>query len=87
MLTCNYNFICVIHKAKFQYDLLSYFRVGHHSTSDDSSAYRSLDEVKQWDNLDSPVSRLRRYLELKGWWDDGKERSWKEEARKMVKLR
>lgn len=60
------------------------YRVGHHSTSDDSSAYRSLDEVKQWNNLDSPISRLRQYLELKGWWDDAKERSLKEEARKMV---
>jgi 2-oxoisovalerate dehydrogenase E1 component alpha subunit len=60
------------------------YRVGHHSTSDDSSAYRSLDEVKQWNSLDSPISRLRQYLELKGWWDDAKERSLKEEARKMV---
>jgi len=65
---------------------LSYFRVGHHSTSDDSSAYRSLDEVKQWNNLDSPISRLRQYLELKGWWDDAKERTLKEEARKMVNI-
>jgi 2-oxoisovalerate dehydrogenase E1 component alpha subunit len=42
--------------------------------------------VKQWHNLDSPISRLRRYLELKGWWDDAKERNWKEETRKMVKM-
>ena len=73
-------------EAKSKHDPLSYFRVGHHSTSDDSSAYRSLDEVKQWNDLDSPISRLRQYLELKGWWDDAKERSLKEEARKMVNI-
>jgi hypothetical protein len=78
--------IFVVLKAKFHCDLFSHCRVGHHSTSDDSSAYRSLDEVKQWDNLDSPISRLRRYLEVKGWWDDAKERSWKEETRKMVNI-
>ncbi|XP_023727357.1 2-oxoisovalerate dehydrogenase subunit alpha, mitochondrial isoform X2 [Cryptotermes secundus] len=60
------------------------YRLGHHSTSDDSSAYRSLAEVKEWGSLDSPISRLRQYLALKGWWDDAKERSWKEETRKMV---
>lgn len=24
------------------------YRIGHHSTSDDSTAYRSVDEVKYW---------------------------------------
>jgi 2-oxoisovalerate dehydrogenase E1 component alpha subunit len=71
---------------EFQYSQSSCgFRVGHHSTSDDSSAYRSVEEVKQWENFDSPISRLRQYLEHKGWWDDTKECSWKEEAKKMVR--
>ncbi|GAA5897786.1 hypothetical protein JCM5296_006074 [Sporobolomyces johnsonii] len=39
------------------------YRVGHHSTSDDSSAYRSLDAVDSIKKLDSPLFRLRRYLE------------------------
>ncbi|KDR17244.1 2-oxoisovalerate dehydrogenase subunit alpha, mitochondrial isoform X2 [Zootermopsis nevadensis] len=60
------------------------YRLGHHSTSDDSTAYRSVDEVKQRDSLDSPILRLRRYLEMKGWWNDSKECSWKEETRKNV---
>ena len=34
-------------------------RVGHHSTSDDSSAYRSMNEVKYWKDVDSPINRLR----------------------------
>uniref|UniRef100_A0A2K6FXK3 2-oxoisovalerate dehydrogenase subunit alpha n=1 Tax=Propithecus coquereli TaxID=379532 RepID=A0A2K6FXK3_PROCO len=41
--------------------------IGHHSTSDDSSAYRSVDEVNYWDKQDHPISRLRRYLEGSGW--------------------
>ncbi|GAA6061997.1 hypothetical protein JCM10212_004275 [Sporobolomyces blumeae] len=39
------------------------YRVGHHSTSDDSSAYRSLAAVDSIKKLDSPIFRLRRYLE------------------------
>lgn len=39
------------------------YRVGHHSTSDDSSAYRSLSAVESVKKLDSPIHRLRRYLE------------------------
>ena len=35
------------------------FRIGHHSTSDDSTAYRSKDEVNYWDKLDHPIARLR----------------------------
>jgi len=39
------------------------YRVSHHSTSDDSSAYRNLSDVESRKKLDSPISRLRRYLE------------------------
>ncbi len=45
-------------------------RIGHHSTSDDSTAYRSVDEVRYWDERDHPISRLRHYLLSKGWWGD-----------------
>ncbi|XP_038548905.1 2-oxoisovalerate dehydrogenase subunit alpha, mitochondrial-like [Micropterus salmoides] len=37
-------------------------RIGHHSTSDDSSAYCSVDEVNYWDKQDHPISRLRHYM-------------------------
>uniref|UniRef100_A0A915N5D4 2-oxoisovalerate dehydrogenase subunit alpha n=1 Tax=Meloidogyne javanica TaxID=6303 RepID=A0A915N5D4_MELJA len=40
------------------------YRLGHHSTSDDSSAYRSADEVKEWTELDLPILRYRRFLEI-----------------------
>lgn len=39
------------------------YRVGHHSTSDDSSAYRSPTAVESVKKLDSPLHRLRKYLE------------------------
>ncbi|XP_037072527.1 2-oxoisovalerate dehydrogenase subunit alpha, mitochondrial-like [Pollicipes pollicipes] len=60
------------------------YRIGHHSTSDDSSAYRSVDEVRYWDSTDHPIARMRLYLSHKGLWDEGKERDWKNSAKKQV---
>lgn len=60
------------------------YRVGHHSTSDDSSAYRSVDEVSYWDKDDNPIQRLRLYMEERSWWDDKREAAWKLESRKRV---
>jgi 2-oxoisovalerate dehydrogenase E1 component alpha subunit len=60
------------------------YRIGHHSTSDDSSAYRSVDEVRYWDQKDHPITRFARYLLAKGVWSDAKEKEWKEESRKKV---
>lgn len=60
------------------------YRIGHHSTSDDSSAYRSMEEVSQWDSTDQPIARLRKYMERKGWWDDSQEKEWKDSTRKQV---
>jgi len=48
------------------------YRIGHHSTSDDSTAYRSVDEVRYWDERDHPISRLRHYMVAKNWWNDAK---------------
>ncbi|XP_027563406.1 2-oxoisovalerate dehydrogenase subunit alpha, mitochondrial, partial [Neopelma chrysocephalum] len=52
------------------------YRIGHHSTSDDSSAYRSVDEVNYWDKQDHPISRLRHYMTHRGWWDEQQEKGW-----------
>jgi 2-oxoisovalerate dehydrogenase E1 component alpha subunit len=41
------------------------YRIGHHSTSDDSSAYRSKKEVENWKRLDNPIVRFRKWLENK----------------------
>lgn len=61
-----------------------FLRVGHHSTSDDSSAYRSKDEVYQWSANDNPVNRLRLYLESNKLWNEEQERQWLDESRQKV---
>lgn len=58
--------------------------IGHHSTSDDSSAYRSVDEVNYWDKQDHPISRLRHYMQGRGWWDEEQEKGWRKSSRKKV---
>ncbi|MCA9478547.1 MAG: pyruvate dehydrogenase (acetyl-transferring) E1 component subunit alpha [Nanoarchaeota archaeon] len=46
------------------------FRMGDHTTSDDSSKYRTEEMVKEWEAKD-PLKRLRAYLQNKGIADDG----------------
>lgn len=60
------------------------YRVGHHSTSDDSLAYRSLDEVRHWETNDSAIKRVQRYLLSSGLWSDAKQRELEQEARAQV---
>merc|ERR1712127_614178 len=38
------------------------YRLGHHSTSDDSTAYRSVDEMNSWEKDDNPILRFQSYL-------------------------
>lgn len=38
------------------------YRLGHHSTSDDSTAYRSVDEMNSWEKDDNPILRFKQYL-------------------------
>ncbi|KHN78550.1 2-oxoisovalerate dehydrogenase subunit alpha, mitochondrial [Toxocara canis] len=60
------------------------YRIGHHSTSDDSTAYRSADEVNAWNAKENPITRFRTYLIDKGWWADEEEAEWKKGVRKEV---
>lgn len=39
------------------------YRVGHHSTSDDSTKYRSSEEIQYWQEL-CPIERLKRFMLL-----------------------
>lgn len=57
------------------------YRVSHHSTSDDSFAYRARVEVEDWKRRDNPISRLRKWMEAKKLWNEDKE----QEARARVK--
>ncbi|BGP12278.1 hypothetical protein JCM10213_000026 [Rhodosporidiobolus nylandii] len=61
------------------------YRVGHHSTSDDSSAYRSLDDVNT-KKLDSALFRLRKYLEAQSppLWSAEKDAEVKETSKRAI---
>jgi 2-oxoisovalerate dehydrogenase E1 component alpha subunit len=50
------------------------YRVGHHSTSDDSSKYRPIEEVKEWAVVDNPIARYRQWLVSQGWWSEAEEK-------------
>lgn len=60
------------------------YRISHHSTSDDSFAYRARVEVEDWKRRDNPITRLRKYLELRKVWDDEKETAARSRIRKEV---
>ncbi|GMI86684.1 hypothetical protein like AT5G09300 [Hibiscus trionum] len=44
------------------------YRIGHHSTSDDSTKYRPADEIEWWRMARDPVTRFRNWIETNGWW-------------------
>jgi 2-oxoisovalerate dehydrogenase E1 component alpha subunit len=60
------------------------YRVSHHSTSDDSFAYRARVEVEDWKRRDNPITRFRKYLESQGLWDEEKEKEARLEIRKEI---
>ena len=60
------------------------YRVSHHSTSDDSFAYRAKTEVEDWKRRDNPIARLRKWMEGKGIWDEEKEKTLRSDLRKEV---
>jgi 2-oxoisovalerate dehydrogenase E1 component alpha subunit len=60
------------------------YRQGHHSTSDDSTRYRSIDEIKGWKENDDPLTRMRNYMVKKGWWNDEMEQSTRDTERMNV---
>lgn len=68
---------------KLYCDCVVLSRISHHSTSDDSSAYRSVEEVKQWDQ-ENPINRFRLYLESQGWWDSQQQEQFLASAKKQV---
>lgn len=60
------------------------YRVSHHSTSDDSFAYRARVEVEDWKRRDNPIIRLRKWLENEGHWSEDLEREARDKIRKEV---
>ncbi|KCV72692.1 2-oxoisovalerate dehydrogenase E1 component, alpha subunit [Fonticula alba] len=60
------------------------YRAGHHSTSDDSSAYRPREEVADWQTKDNPITRVRGYLESMNLWNDELEVEHQKETRAKI---
>jgi len=57
------------------------YRVGHHSTSDDSTRYRSTEEIEAW-NQKSPILRLEKYLKRRDWYDEPRWLQFQKDVRK-----
>ncbi|EEF42048.1 2-oxoisovalerate dehydrogenase subunit alpha 1, mitochondrial isoform X2 [Ricinus communis] len=60
------------------------YRVGHHSTSDDSTKYRPADEIEYWKMARNPVNRFRKWVERNGWWSDKEESELRSSVRKQL---
>ncbi|KRY00230.1 2-oxoisovalerate dehydrogenase subunit alpha, mitochondrial [Trichinella pseudospiralis] len=60
------------------------YRLGHHSTSDDSTAYRSAAEIQLWQKSNSPLARLRAFLFNNGLLDEQQEHSLQQTYRQEV---
>lgn len=62
------------------------YRVGHHSTSDDSTKYRSAEEIEWWRLARDPVTRFRQWIESNGWWNAEAESEHRYSVRKQVRF-
>ena len=60
------------------------YRVSHHSTSDDSFAYRARNEVDDWKRRDNPITRLRKWMDANRLWDDAREKEARETMRAEI---
>jgi 2-oxoisovalerate dehydrogenase E1 component alpha subunit len=60
------------------------YRGGHHSTSDDSSRYRTQDEIDSWNASNNPITRTRKFLENRDLWDADQESALRQKARADV---
>lgn len=61
------------------------YRLGAHSTSDDPSAYRTESELTPMKQK-CPISRLRKYLESKGLWNENKEKTFIDEKTREINM-
>ncbi|KAJ4700838.1 2-oxoisovalerate dehydrogenase subunit alpha 2, mitochondrial [Melia azedarach] len=75
--------IAVTEQKPVLVETLSY-RVGHHSTSDDSTKYRTSDEIQYWKMERNPVNRFRNWIERNGWWSEQQESELRSSIRKQL---
>lgn len=81
--------ICINEKKPVFIEFMTY-RYGHHSTSDDASLYRPLEEMNAWRQAGvHPISRIFLYLKNKNLFNEKEEqllrKEYKENALKMLK--
>ena len=60
------------------------YRLGPHSTADDPTRYRGVEEVEEWAKRD-PIIRFRRYLEKRGLWSADADKALWEELEEVVR--
>jgi 2-oxoisovalerate dehydrogenase E1 component alpha subunit len=72
--------LALLHSAPVLLECILY-RAGHHSTSDDSSTYRTAEEMRGGRARD-PVGRFRAWLAATGGWDDAREAEARRAARR-----
>lgn len=60
------------------------YRQGHHSTSDDSTRYRSPEEIKSYKDMYDPNARWKNFMVSQGWWDENQEATLQERERAAV---
>jgi len=71
------------HSAPVLIEAMTY-RLGHHSTSDDSFQYRDKNEVESYENHSDPLHRLEKFLKAQGWMTDPDAAAAREEEKKAV---
>lgn len=60
------------------------YRLGHHSTSDDSSAYRATEELEIWNTTEHPINKLKNYMIKKGWFNENEENEYVKNIRRQI---
>ncbi|KAI5650421.1 hypothetical protein M9H77_36426 [Catharanthus roseus] len=60
------------------------YRVGHHSTSDDSTKYRQVNEIELWKTARNPIARFRKWVQRNGWWSEEDESEHRGNIRKQL---
>jgi len=60
------------------------YRLSHHSTSDDSTAYRSRDEIEHFAETFTPIGRFEKFMVDRGWWEPEKSESIAAQTRQEV---
>jgi 2-oxoisovalerate dehydrogenase E1 component alpha subunit len=60
------------------------YRQGHHSTSDDSSRYRSSEEVEAFAEICDPLTRLENFLTQHEWLNEEKAKEIRDEEKQAV---